>query len=227
MTISTKDSLFQLELSEIPNALWLDQMKGQFKGICLDMDGTLLNTEPLHSQAIWNLLGSNAFQFKGQTIENSQQLNKALVGLSDSDVFHLFQEESNLVMTFSLEEFIFNKNEFLIEKCESEVLKMALYTEMIDFLNMIRELKIPCALVSASQKKIVNSFVTRLELSDYFSLILGAEDTNRTKPHPEPYLHAVSYLKVNSQECLVFEDSVPGMTSAKAAGLHVIKADWF
>eukprot|EP00494_Astrolonche_serrata_P009627 UN09683 len=44
----------------------------------------------------------------------------------------------------------------------------------------------------------------------------------RAKPHPQVYLNCASDLKVQPQDCLVFEDSVPGVMSAKSANMKVV-----
>jgi len=52
--------------------------------------------------------------------------------------------------------------------------------------------------------------------------VLGADDVSRPKPAPDIYLHAVELLDVEAQATVAFEDSAPGVASARAAGLHVV-----
>jgi len=52
--------------------------------------------------------------------------------------------------------------------------------------------------------------------------VLGADDVSRPKPAPDLYLHAVERLDVEAQATVAFEDSAPGVASARAAGLHVV-----
>jgi HAD superfamily hydrolase (TIGR01509 family) len=49
--------------------------------------------------------------------------------------------------------------------------------------------------------------------------VLGADDVSRPKPAPDLYLHAVERLDVEAQATVAFEDSAPGVASARAAGL--------
>lgn len=59
-------------------------------------------------------------------------------------------------------------------------------------------------------------------LRPYFDLILAREDYEQSKPHPEPYLTALSRLDVPAERCVVIEDSARGLQAALAAGLRCI-----
>lgn len=61
-----------------------------------------------------------------------------------------------------------------------------------------------------------------LDLIGKFEVILGDEHVTHGKPHPEIYLAAAEKLGVDPAECIVFEDSPPGVQSGKQAGMTVI-----
>ena len=110
-----KDVLFHLELNRIPDITWWEEYGSLYQGICFDMDGTLLNTEPLHTAAIWSIIGNKSFELSGEIIEEPHQLNKVLCGLCDSDVYNLLQTSPDLAINFTVEEFSSQKNIFLID----------------------------------------------------------------------------------------------------------------
>ena len=56
----------------------------------------------------------------------------------------------------------------------------------------------------------------------YFAFSVAAGDIERTKPFPDPYLHAAKLLNVEITECLIFEDSPTGLTAARASGAFVV-----
>jgi HAD superfamily hydrolase (TIGR01509 family) len=89
-----------------------------------------------------------------------------------------------------------------------------------DAVNRVREL-MPVALVSASPRNLMDAALSTLP-SDFFSFTISADDVERTKPFPDPYLEAARRMNVASSECVVFEDSLTGISSAQEAGCAVI-----
>ena len=80
----------------------------------------------------------------------------------------------------------------------------------------------PLAIATASDKAWVNRWLGQHSLLSYFHAIATRDDVEHNKPAPDVYLFAASQLGVKPERCLVFEDSVAGMQSAKAAGMTVI-----
>ena len=76
--------------------------------------------------------------------------------------------------------------------------------------------------------KKINNHICKLEIDSFLvggyvrDLLLSKEDVKNSKPDPEIYLMASSMLKVEPEECLVFEDSKPGKEAAKNANMDVI-----
>jgi beta-phosphoglucomutase-like phosphatase (HAD superfamily) len=62
----------------------------------------------------------------------------------------------------------------------------------------------------------------RAGLARSFDIVLGADDVSHPKPAPDLYLRAVELLDAEPQATVAFEDSAPGVASARAAGLHVV-----
>jgi HAD superfamily hydrolase (TIGR01509 family) len=80
----------------------------------------------------------------------------------------------------------------------------------------------PLALVSGSHRREILFALDQLAIRDRFRFVFGAEDYPNSKPAPDGYLKAASSLKVPPSHCLVFEDSMAGIASARAAGMRVI-----
>ena len=79
-----------------------------------------------------------------------------------------------------------------------------------------------CAVVSSSNRATVNHVVTSLKLDDIVEVKVCAEDVTKSKPNPECFLKAAQELGLTPEECLVFEDSIAGLTAAKAAGMWTV-----
>ena len=79
----------------------------------------------------------------------------------------------------------------------------------------------PVALVSASPRILMDAALTTLP-EKFFQFSISADDVTRTKPFPDPYLEAAKRMGVSAQSCVVFEDSLTGIASAKSAGCAVV-----
>jgi len=88
----------------------------------------------------------------------------------------------------------------------------------VDFLQ---RLSCPLAVASSMYSSLISFFVKRLGLESRVQVtVSGAEDVGRDKPAPDIYLLAAVRLGVEPRQCLVIEDSLPGVAAAKAAGMY-------
>ena len=87
----------------------------------------------------------------------------------------------------------------------------------LEFSRKLKEAGIPQALVSASPREIVDAALIGMK-EKYFSFSVASGDIERTKPFPDPYLHAAKLLGVAIENSLIFEDSPTGLTAARASG---------
>jgi HAD superfamily hydrolase (TIGR01509 family) len=79
------------------------------------------------------------------------------------------------------------------------------------------------ALCSNSVRQSVDEMMRAANLIEFFELTLSNEDIQLPKPHPEIYLEAAKRLDIQPDRCLVVEDNVNGIRSAKSAGMHVLE----
>lgn len=234
LNVSTTTSIPLTSLKEIPSLSQLKELYPHFKAVCFDMDGTLLNSEPLHAQAVWQMLPQKPVVVGDNSFVNEDELNHFFCGHCDGDVFEALKPGQPQWESWQLKDFSLAKNSNLMvgpkdsqNQSRFALLGNSLKPEMLRLLKELKRAGIPCALVSASQVEVVNDFVIALGLDKYFDVWIGATDEALTKPHPDPYLMACSRLGVNPQEAFAFEDSATGLKSALNAGLKTIKAEWF
>ncbi|MEU1289994.1 HAD family phosphatase [Kitasatospora sp. NPDC005856] len=88
-------------------------------------------------------------------------------------------------------------------------------------LASLRDARVPTALVSASPRRVVDLVLSAIG-RNWFAVTLAAEDTERTKPAPDPYLAAAERLGLDPAVCLAVEDTPTGVASATAAGCAVL-----
>lgn len=101
-------------------------------------------------------------------------------------------------------------------------------TPPIDF--VVRHLKahigkVRIGVVSGGSRKTVTRTLTVIGLIDDIETLVCADDTERGKPYPDPFLTAAQQLGVAPQDCLVFEDGNPGVQGAIAAGMDWVRID--
>jgi pyrophosphatase PpaX len=70
------------------------------------------------------------------------------------------------------------------------------------------------------------AFETLPELEEYFDVIVGAEDTERHKPYPDPLLHALAHLDADAGEAAYVGDSPFDIAAARAAGIFSVAVTW-
>jgi len=80
----------------------------------------------------------------------------------------------------------------------------------------------PLAVASASDRKWIERWMSTFGLLSYFQTIASGDDVRHNKPAPDVYLFAAAQLGADPENCLVFEDSLTGVQSAKAAGMTVV-----
>jgi beta-phosphoglucomutase family hydrolase len=78
------------------------------------------------------------------------------------------------------------------------------------------------AVATSAGKANLQFVMQKLNLSQYFDLLVDATFVTNAKPHPEIYLKAAELLAIPPNQCVVFEDSVSGINAAKGAGMDVI-----
>lgn len=81
------------------------------------------------------------------------------------------------------------------------------------------------AVVSGGDTDAIERTLEVLGIRDLVEVLVCAGDTDRGKPYPDPFLRAAEILNVAPEKCLVFEDGVPGVKAAEAAGMHWVRVD--
>ncbi len=178
---------------------------GEFKAYLFDCDGTIADSMPLHylawSQALreWNC----AF---------SEQRVYEWGGMPIREIIERLAHEQSLDLPVSR----------VAER------KEALYYEHLPRLQPVSEVlehieaqhgRIPFAVVSGSTRASVQASLRAMGLLEKFDTLVCAEDYEKSKPNPEPFLTAARRLNVPPASCLVFEDTQMGIDAAKAAGM--------
>jgi beta-phosphoglucomutase len=181
------------------------------KAIIFDMNGVIIVDQRYHNQA-WA-----EFCKKYNLSLTNEELKTQVMGKRDQDILdYLFK--GNL----SNEEINKYSNErYRMAKAIIKG-KLVLPEGLIDLLDKLQSRNIPLAIATSAIRGYANFIMNKFRLRKYFSVIITAGDVIEGKPSPEIYLETANKLKINPENCLVIEDSILGVESAKAAGMKVV-----
>lgn len=93
---------------------------------------------------------------------------------------------------------------------------------LLSVLEELRQRNIKIALVSSTNHHLIKIGLRRLGLDSYFDVVICGDMVHNRKPSPEPYQMAFHLLGAQPQDCLILEDSLPGVQAGKAAGALVV-----
>ncbi len=117
-------------------------------------------------------------------------------------------------------------NEILRLKCvefrRRDAAKFPLVKGVLEFIQTAHGIGIPLALATSSSMDDIGPVLNARKLHQYFSSIFTIESVTNPKPDPEIYLKATASLGMQPHKTFVFEDSIPGTTSARSACCNVI-----
>lgn len=182
------------------------------KAVIFDMDGVLIDSEPLWWQAEIEVLTKVG-------VPLTEKMCRQTIGLRIEKAVAYWYKKYPWGSTPSkrnIERDIHKKVKELFEK------RVKLMPGIIDLVDFFKNKDLKLALASSSDMELINIIVDKLKLRKYFSVIHSAEFEKHAKPHPDVYLTTAKELGVRPEECLVFEDSPVGVEAAKRARMKCI-----
>lgn len=182
------------------------------QAVIFDMDGVLIDSEPLHRRHIEIFLVSLG-------VDDPARLMHNLQGLSSRRTSELIIEVFGL--EYSVDELTDLSRKAYLAYLQSlpEVPSVA---GAVAFVKSLEKAGHPLALASSASAKRIDLFLTRLGLKKYFDVVVCGDDVQRSKPEPDIFLLAANKLGVEPANCVVVEDAEHGVMAAKAAGMKCI-----
>ena len=175
-----------------------------------DMDGTLVDSEHY-----WSISQNRLAQSYGAVW--TQEDEKGVIGSSLYDSSALIRDKFG-IQDRSVQEIIDHLTEEVIEQLRQS---LPWRPGALELLLDLKQAGIKTALVTMSMRKMALAVAESIPFPA-FDVVIAGDDVRFGKPHPEPYLLAAETLGVRPQDCIAFEDSIPGLASAAAAGTHAI-----
>jgi HAD superfamily hydrolase (TIGR01509 family) len=182
----------------------------RFAAIIFDMDGVLLDSEPLHFAALSSVLADDG-------VSLSRAENEAFIGLTVEATFGALI--ARYALPRSMAEYI--------HAYDAAVLAVLEVTRqpaegVLDLLRAAHARGMHLALASSSRRVWVDATLRSIGLNEAFEVIVSGDDVQHGKPDPEIYLLAASRLGLPPKQCLAIEDAPNGVLSARRAGMPVI-----
>jgi HAD superfamily hydrolase (TIGR01509 family) len=175
-----------------------------FTAILFDFDGVIADTEPQYDlffdrlAAKYHLAGNFAALIKGTTL--AAVMEKYFNHLSPAEQAQIIEEHRRYELQMNYA-FILGARE-AIARFKAQGYKIAV--------------------VTSSPNEKMNVALRKMNLENVFDVLITADKITRGKPDPMCYLLAAEELRVPPAECVVFEDSIAGITAGKNAGMQVI-----
>ncbi|RKS87042.1 sugar-phosphatase [Orbus hercynius] len=184
------------------------------KAVLFDMDGVLLDSEPLWDEAVKDALAIYGVDYD----ELHRKYELSLTGVRIDQVANLYCQlvpEKNMHSETLVNKII----DLVIEKVSAT---KPIFAGVEEALMLCRELGLKVGLASSSPMRVIDAVTDCLNLTHYFDVRVSAEKLAYGKPNPDVYLLAAQKLGESPFNCLTIEDSIPGMIATKAAQMKSI-----
>lgn len=195
------------------------------QAVLFDFNGVIIDDEPLHQKAFRDVLAAEGV---GLTEEEYM----TMLGMDDATFVRTAFERAGAEPTEERMRAVIER-EAAAHRAMLEEAELPLFHGVVNFVKALAR-KYPLGLVSMAERAEIDYGIGRALLAPYFSAIVSAEDVHACKPDPECYLLALERLNrkrgeaaaqvitLRPSECLVVEDSPPGILSARGAGMRTL-----
>lgn len=189
----------------------MDIELAQFDAVIFDMDGVLIDSEPL-----WKIAMQEVFDAIGSKL--TKQDFQRTVGLRLDEVVRFWHNHEGWknCSPLDVEQQIIEKMCALIQEQGTPL------NGVIETLHYLKQAGLKIGLATSSYEQLVNAVLQQLNIQHLFDFTHSAEHEKHGKPHPAVYLTVADHFGIHPLKCLVIEDSLAGVISAKAARMHVV-----
>ena len=184
-------------------------MLNNIKAVLFDLDGTLID-----SMWVWKQIDIDYLSPKN--LEMPTDLQRKIEGMSMLETAKYFQKYFGI--TDDLETMMQIWNRMAMDTYSSQV---NYKNGAEDFLKYLKKHNIKTGIATSNSRELLQAVTSHLSLDKYIDCFLTGNEVAHGKPWPDIYLEVAKRLHVSPEQCLVFEDIIPGILSGKAAGMKV------
>ena len=183
-----------------------------FRAAIFDMDGVIINSEPLHKKAY-------QYMFDEFNLEVSDKLYSTFTGMATLPICEKLCDIFSL--KFRAETLVENKRKHFKSLFENG-LKFELIEGVLELIEHYHQNGLALILASSASMNNINMIFEKFDLDKYFKSKISGADLRASKPHPEIFEKATKLTGFSKEECFVIEDATNGILAAKKAGLYCI-----
>lgn len=181
------------------------------RAVVFDMDGVLVDSEPLHEQAFLEIFAQMGLGEGRHGIEFEQYYGK-----SDRALWVDFVARHR--PSQSLEDLLAWKQDHFLNILRA---RQPIFEPIPDLVADLAR-RYPLAVASGSNHPVIDEVLAMRGLRPYFGAVVSVQDVGRPKPFPDVFVKAAENLGVPASGCVVIEDSAAGVQAAREAGMRVI-----
>lgn len=182
-----------------------------FKGVIFDMDGTVVDSERLYFQIASGILSEHGYSLSREVFIATCGVSREEGGKIYSQSFPPLDGERDVMDVLDAR--------YAQALMEGRLKRKA---GCLSLLDRLKDRGIPTAVASSNTPEAVERTLSAAGLAGRFDAVIHAGLVRRVKPYPDLLYRAAEEIGVLPEECLVLEDSEPGILAAKAAGMAVI-----
>lgn len=184
----------------------------QRKAFIFDMDGVIIDSEPLHSRVKMETFAHFGLPFDEGDL--AQYMGRTSVDIF-SDV--LKKEHRTDV---SVQEIVNYKHAHYLELAVGGALEAI--PGSLELIARLRAAGVPLALATSSWRRVVDAILVQFDLTEAFASVISGSELPKSKPDPAIYRLSAEALGVDPRKCVVLEDTAAGVAAAKGAGMYCI-----
>ena len=181
------------------------------KAFLFDMDGTMMDNMQYHLKAWEKVIAEEGSALTGK------EVSKQLYGKNTEIIARLLSDKKYPLEKLKL---IATRKDTLYRQLYSPHIK--LISGFREFLADAKHQDVLLAIASGTAAKNVDLALDKLQIRDYFDVIICGADVKTSKPDPETFVKAAEQLKVLPSNCVVFEDVPQGVEAAQIAGMKAV-----
>lgn len=182
------------------------------KAVLFDMDGVIVDTEPLHKKAYFKM-------FSEVSIHVTETLFETFTGQSTIEICRQLCEQ--FALRAAPETLVAIKRKHFKVLFDTDD-TLALLDGVLELIQDYHKNGLTLVLASSASMPNINRIFKRFNLDKYFVAKLSGADLPKSKPHPEIFIKAAQASGYDTTECIVIEDSTNGIKAAKGAGIYCI-----